>query len=342
MEEALAAAREIAAELAARDFPDGSLAGSSGAWLLAHQLGEPVAPALVQRWEDAAVAALPALPARLFDGMIGAAWMLAVAGRAGDELAAVDEAVLELLHEPWQGGLASFGGGLAGFGIYGLARGRARRGRAIVARCVAHLAALAQRDGRAVRWSPTPALPRLFNREGSAGAVAFLGAATRAKLAAARSLAARGAATLAADLERASDPVVGVATAHATSGLVHGAGTWALGTAGAVSALLSAGHAAASRVGRALADLDPETCDARDASLGAGSAGILYIMQALAERTRQPVFRFAVEHWVRRTLRYTMPAPPGLFEGAAGTALALLCAARGTRAAPALARCLLA
>jgi hypothetical protein len=89
-------------------------------------------------------------------------------------------------------------------------------------------------------------------------------------------------------------------------------------------------------------------------------------MQALAEATRQRVFALAAEHWHRRTLRCRRPgegiggylhsdalasdaagggrwAPrPGLLEGAAGTALSLLCAARGTRASPWLARCLLA
>jgi len=383
---ALATARELARELAAldlSDLPDASLRGSSGAWLLFHELGAdaPAVPrATVRRWEDAARAALPALDASFFDGMLGVAWLLARLGRASDELAAVDAAVLDVLHGAWDGGLAAFGGGLAGFGSYGLARLRARAGRRIVARCAALFGQLAHREGPLAWWSPgAAALPEaargqppapLLNREGTAAAVAFLAAAGRV-VPSALPLARRGARTLACELARPSPALFGAAAPHAPPGLVHGAGTWALGGAGAVAALLSvatatADLAAAARCGRMLADLDPELCGAADTSLASGTAGIACVLQALAEATRQPVFAFAAEHWHRRTLRCRRPgagiggylygdalAPagagvrrpsprPGLLEGAAGTALSLLCAARGALASPWLERCLLA
>ncbi|HSK01351.1 MAG TPA: hypothetical protein VK932_08925, partial [Kofleriaceae bacterium] len=110
--EALAAARQIAGELAAaelRDPPDPSLRGSSGVWLLVHELGAdaPAIPrAAARRWEDAAVAALATLDASFFDGMLGCAWLLARLGRAAGELAAVDAAVLDVLGGRWDGGLA--------------------------------------------------------------------------------------------------------------------------------------------------------------------------------------------------------------------------------------------
>jgi hypothetical protein len=311
--------------------------------------------------------------------MLGCAWLLALLGRAPGELAAVDDAVLDVLGGRWDGGLAAFGGGLAGFGSYGLARTRTRAGRRIVRRCVALFGELAHRDGRAAWWAPGAASlpealrdrpPPLGNREGSAAAVAFLAAAAAADRSA-LPLARRGARSLARQLERTSPDPLGVATTRAAPGLVHGSGTWALGGAGAVAALGAVARATrdwavAARCGRLLADLDPELCAASDASLGDGTAGIACVMQALAEATRQPVFAFAAEHWHRRTLRCRRPgegfggylycdaladpaaggrrwAPrPGLLEGAAGTALSLLCAARGARASPWLARCLLA
>lgn len=381
--QALAAAREIAAELAAAEHADASLRGSSGALLVFHELGRargagaprlPRAP--LRRWEDAAIAALRALDASFFDGMLGPAWLLALRGRASAELAALDEAVLDALAGPWDGGLAAFGGGLAGFGCYGLARLRTRSGRRIVRRCAALFGELAHREGRAAWWSPGAAsLPEgvrgrpapLGNREGTAAAVAFLAAAARTAPPA-LPLARRGAVTLAALTGRAAYDTIGVATPIAAPGLVHGSGTWALGGAGVVAALLAVGRAArdlaaAARCGRLLAELDPEACAVSDASLGTGTAGVAFVMQALAEATRQPVFAFAAEHWHRRTLRCRRPgdgiggylyrdplaagggawAPrAGLLEGAAGTALSLLCAARGTRASPALARLLLA
>jgi lantibiotic biosynthesis protein len=384
--EALAAARQIAGELAAAALrdppPDPSLRGSSGVWLLVHELGAdaPAIPrAAARRWEDAAVAALATLDASFFDGMLGCAWLLARLGRAAGELAAVDEAVLDVLGGRWDGGLAAFGGGLAGFGSYGLARTRTRAGRRIVRRCVALFGELAHRDGRAAWWAPGAAAlpaalrdrpPPLANREGSAAAVGFLAAASRVAPAA-LPLARRGARTLAAELARASHAGIGVVTAHAAPGLVHGSGSWALGGAGAVGALVAVARAtrdftAAARCGRLLADLDPDACGASDASLGTGTAGIACVLQALAEATREPVFAFAAEHWHRRTLRCRRPgeglggylhcaplasaaagggrwAPrPGLLDGAAGTALSLLCAARGARASPWLAPCLLA
>jgi hypothetical protein len=380
--EALATAQAIARELVTAELPDASLRGSSGVWLLVHELGgdAPAVPrATVRRWEAAAIAALSVLDASFFDGMLGCAWLLALCGRARTELAAVDDAVLEVLHGRWDGGLAAFGGGLAGFGSYGLARLHTRAGRRIVRRCVARFGELAHRDGRAAWWSPGAAAlpealrdeaPPLWNREGSAAAVGFLAAARGADRSA-LPLARRGAGPLAAQLGRASHDRIGVATSHAAPGLIHGSGTWALGGAGAVGALLSVAHAtrdfeAAASCGRMLADLDPDACAASDASLGTGTAGIACVLQALAEATHQPVFAFAAEHWHRRTLRCRSSgqgiagylhvdalgsgavgggrwaARPGLLEGAAGTALSLLCAARGTRASPWFARCLVA
>lgn len=379
--EALAVAKAIAAELATIELPDASLRGSSGVWLLIHELGAD-APAVsrttLRRWEDAAIAALPVLDASFFDGMLGSAWLLSLLGRAPDELAAVDRAVLDVLHGRWDGGLGAFGGGLAGFGSYGLVRMRTRTGRRIVRRCVALFGELAHRDGRVAWWTPgTAALPEaqrdqappLWNREGSAAAVGFLAAARTVP--SALPLAKRGARRLALQLGRASHDPIGAATPHAAPGLLHGSGTWALGGTGAVAALLSVAHAtrdfdAAATCGRMLADLDPAACAATDGSLGTGTAGIACVMQALAETTKQPGFALAAEHWHRRTLRCRRPgdgyggylhvdalgraavgggrwAPrPGLLEGAAGTALSLVCAARGIRASPWFARCMLA
>src|SRR5262249_26339687 len=164
---------------------------------------------------------------------------------------------------------------------------------------------------------------------------------------------------------------VGAVRPQAARGLLHGSGTWALGSAGAVGALLSVGYAtrdfaAAASCGRMLADLDPAACAASDTSLGTGTAGIACVMQALAEATRHPGVVLAAEHWHLRTLRCRRPgdgiggylhldalasaaegggrwAPrPGLLDGAAGTALSLLAAARGIRASPWCARCLVA
>jgi hypothetical protein len=380
--EALAAARAIAGELAALELADASLRGSSAVWLLVHELGAdapPIPAAAVRRWEDAAVAALSALDASFFEGMLGPAWLLALLGRARGELAAVDEAVLDVLHGPWDGGLAAFGGGLAGFGSYGLARTRTRAGRRIVRRCAALFGELARGGGRAAWWTPGAAslpealrrqAPPLYNREGTAAAVGFL-AAAGGTVRSALVLARRGARTLADRLAHAEGDRIGVATAHAPPGLVHGSGTWALGTAGAVGALLAVARAtrdpgAAARCGRLLADLDPEVCAVSDASLGTGTAGIACVLQALAEATGGRVFALAAEHWHRRTLRCRRPgdgiggyryrdplasaaagggggAPrPGVPAGGAGTALSRVGAARGARASPWLPRCLLA
>jgi hypothetical protein len=380
--EALAVAKAIAGQLVKLEWTDASLRGSSGVWLLIHELGgdAPAVPrATARRWEDAAIAGLSGLDGSFFEGMLGVAWLLSLLGRATAELAAVDDAVLDVLHGRWDGGLAAFAGGLAGFGSYGLVRMHTEAGRRVIRRCVALFGELAHRDARSAWWAPgTASLPEpvrgqappLLNREGTAAAVGFL-AAAHGIVRQALPLAQRGARILAIPFERASHDRIGAATSRAVPGLVHGSGTWALGSAGAVGALLSVAYAtrdfvAAARCGRVLADLDPEASAAADASLGIGTAGIACVMQALAESTKQPVFVHAAEHWHRRTLRCRRPgdgiggylyldalasgaagggrwtARPGLLEGAAGTALSLVCAARGVRASPWLARCLLA
>jgi hypothetical protein len=238
-------------------------------------------------------------------------------------------------------------------------------------------AELARREGRAAWWTPGAASlpaavrdrpPPLGNREGSAAAVGFLAAAA-AVAPSALPLARRGARGLAWMLEH-PQRWIGAATPHRVPGLLYGAGTWALGSAGAVAALVAVARATgeradAARCARLLADLDPEVCAAADASLGAGTAGIACVLQAAAEATRQPALALAAEHWHLRTLRCRRPgagiggylycdalaaptrgggrwAPrPGLLEGAAGTALSLLCAARGARRSPWLWRLLL-
>lgn len=201
---------------------------------------------------------------------------------------------------------------------------------------------------------------KLLNMEASAAIVASLALALKGGVGDAKVLLERGALTLASDVRAQSSDLIGVPTFHPVPGTLHGSATWAEGSAGAAAALLSATSALASTqvreaciaFGRDVANLDPLASHARDASLASGSSGIACVLHAYAEATGQNLFKLAAEHWFRRTLssrsrkatkldagfRYldasrstdqgggVWAARPGFTEGAAGTALALLCA----------------
>lgn len=318
-------AAAIVADAIATTPDDGSLRGAAALLLAAHELGVRVDAR--RAWTHATHAALDELDASFFDGLLGSAWVLSQVGSRAIDLDAIDAAVLDTLASPWDGGLAPFAGGLAGFGVYGLARSRTRSGKRIVARCVALFESLAIRSGSELRWTPSaqtlpedvrdrPSRWRLCNMEGSAAAVGFLAAAARGGVKRALPLAKAGGRTLAADVDRDDTAdIIGVAANFAAQGTVHGSGTWALGGAGVAAALLGVSRAtgierdrdAAVRFGRKLADADPLACHASDASLGTGTAGIAVVLQALYEATGLPLFRIAAEYWYRRTLACRTP-----------------------------------
>jgi hypothetical protein len=220
---------------------DGSLRGAAALLLATDDLDRKTAAG--RSWIRATRGAVDELEASFFDGMLGSAWVLATIGGHDSELALLDDAILDALASAWTGGFAPFQGGLAGFGLYGLARSRTARGKRIVIRCVELFEALATKSGSAIRWTP-PDVHALLNMEGSAAAVGFLAAAARVGVAGARKLAAVGARTLAKDVvDDVTDGVVGTVTNFSVPGIVHGSGTWALGSAGVAAALLGVARA---------------------------------------------------------------------------------------------------
>src|SRR5450432_3714182 len=97
--ECLAVAKAIAQDLSTVDHDDGSLRGAAAVLVLFHELGDD-APAVAvsrrRRWEAATIEALPTLGASFFDGILGAAWAMARIGVGLSELAAIDDAVLDV------------------------------------------------------------------------------------------------------------------------------------------------------------------------------------------------------------------------------------------------------
>ena len=345
------------------DDSDGTLQGVGAALLLLHEIGDTglVPRRVIRRWIDRVKVAASADRLDLFAGALGAHWLLEELG-IGTPGSMVEERARDAVQRTWQGGLAPFDGGLTAILAYAAALKVPRD--VLIRHCVDRLLELAIHSGSDCQWLP-PGLSQLpglhlLNLEGSSAALAAMGMAGTVLRRSDRAVVRSSLATLARKMF-ATNRSIGEAGTVGRPGIVHGSGTWALGTAGAVLALVSASRWLGDRTSRstattaalALADASPETCNVYDTSIGTGTAGIACTLQHAYWYVPNATLAAAARWWILRTLgtrirgagyggylhfgrlataaddRASWRTRPGLLEGAAGTALALLRYARG-------------
>ena len=354
---------------------DPSLAGgTAGLGVLHGYLAQaglgPESEAVARRCLRHATAAMAERPgsASLYSGLTGVGWAISHLrprwpGRDGeDDLAEIDEVLLDHIDQsPWRGEFDLIEG-LVGFGVYALERLPRPGATACLGRVVDRLAETAEPQGNGVTWWTDPAwvapetraeYPRGYYNAGLAhgipGVIGLLGRVCAAGVARdkARSLL-DGAVRWLLDQDGPESFPYWVAPGAAgdTARLA-----WCYGDPGVAAALLGAARhveepaweSAALAIARRAAERPDEESGVKDAGLCHGSAGLAHLFNRMFQATGEPRLAEAARSWFEQTLAMRRPgrgiggyeawepggarsADRGLLTGATGIALALLAA----------------
>lgn len=335
-----------------------------------------------ERWADLAVelldraaetvASVP-MTESLYSGFPGIAWVGDhLRGRLfegdPDENREVDEALLSALEHPSWPPEYDLINGLVGLGIYALEGLPRPTAMTLLERLVARLGERASEQPDGAAWFSEPAVLPEFQREefpgglfnlgashGAAGAVALLGAASKAGVAAARPLLEQVVSWL---LARRQPAETGYAFSHFYVPEVEPRTcrlAWCYGDPGMAATLLVAARGAgepawertAVEVARLAAERPENQARIQDAGLCHGATGLAQIFNRMYQETGDERLADAARAWYERTLRDRAPGlgfggfrawssgltgnpdwrdDPGFLEGAAGVGLALLAA----------------
>jgi hypothetical protein len=319
-----------------------------------------------------AAAADQATPASLYSGLTGVGWALAhLQGRlpaldGEDDLADIDEVLLQHLDQsPWTQDYDLISG-LVGFGVYALERLPEPMAVACLERVVDRLAETAEHRPDGITWWTNPAwLPaearkpfpggywNLGLAHGVPGVIALLGGVCAAGVAVARARSLLEEAVrwlLAQQLPGGFPFWVGPEGADRAARLA-----WCYGDPGVAIALLGAARCLnepawereALAIARRAAERPADQAGVRDAGLCHGSAGLGHLFNRLYQATGEPGLGVAARFWLARTLEMRRPGrgiggyeawlggddgsqtwstDSGLLTGAVGIALALLAA----------------
>jgi len=342
---ARAALDDVARELESYELPrtaqGGSLAhGAAGLAVffgeVARERGDPAASAAAARHIALAAGAVAdtAMSASLFEGFVGVAWAIEHLDGDPSALDDVDAALCAFLDNPELDASHELYGGLAGVGLYGLARlRRAALGRRIVEAAVRALSARAERGADGVGWAtrvgdlPAGALPEgtrvhynLGMAHGLPGVIAFLAHARAAGLDEALPLL-DGAVRWLLARRLGDDSPTRYGPWHEPGRPPRAARAgWCYGDAAIARSLLVAAGAAAEptwreeamSAARRAAARPHDGCGVADAGLCHGAAGIAHIMNRLHQATGDHGLAASARAWFERALDARDPARPGV------------------------------
>jgi hypothetical protein len=334
--------------------------------------------ALARRYLQHAAAAVAERPgtASLYSGLTGVGWAMAhLQSRLPDvdredDLAEIDEALLDHLDQsPWRDDY-DLVVGLVGFGVYAVERLPRPAATACLERVVDRLAETAERQGEGTTWWTDPAwlptetraaFPRGYYNLGLAhgvpGVIGLLGQVCAAGVARhkARPLL-NGAVRWLLDHD-GPDSFANCVVPGTTGNKARLA--WCYGDPGIAAALLGAARcvgepaweAAALAIARRAAQRPFDQSGVRDAGLCHGGAGLGHLFNRMFQATREPWLAEAAKAWFERALAMrrpgrgigeyeawgsdetggqSWPSDAYLLNGAAGIALALLAATTST------------
>jgi lantibiotic modifying enzyme len=285
---------------------------------------------------DRAADALGAAAIRptLYGGFTGIAWMIEhvqeILGVDGDGNAAVDAALIRMVDAgPWPFGHDIIAG-LAGIGVYALARAQRPGGEALLGRVVARLDAMSENDASGA-WFYTPperlsgvvlaALPHgcrdLGVAHGAAGVAAVLARAhATGKVGERAGALARDAVRWLLDQRLAPDEdscfparrVPGRPAAPTRSAWCYGDPGVAVAVLGTAQRLDEPAWAEAALVGARKAAVRPDAAaGVVDAGICHGAAGLAHLFQRLFRATGEALFHDAAHAWLERTLALREP-----------------------------------
>lgn len=300
----------------------------------------------------------------LYDGLAGIGWVmerLAPGDRDEDPCSVVDTALVRYVERHPRNAPFDLVRGLAGIGVYALARLRRPAGKRLLGAIVGRLSEMSVRGAPGVAWrTERNAVFDLGVAHGAAGVVALLGRITEADVDARLKRRAHALLEnavewlLAQELPRTSG---GCFAAAVGDGIPRTPArlAWCYGDAGIAATLLVAARAArqtaweraAVRIGLRAAARPAVSSGIQDAGLCHGAAGVAHIFHRLHRTTGEKRFADASRRWFARTLAMRTPgrgfagfsawapdakgtmswrADAGFLMGAGGITLALLAA----------------
>ena len=322
--------------------------------------------ALARLEEAVNVLATEPLTSSLYSGFTGIAWAVETADRllgaeGEDRNGDIDEALTSLLRKYPEQAPYDLIHGLAGIGVYALARWPRPSATQCILGVVERLAARARYDRHGVYWWTPPSWLGarqdyyrpggidLGVAHGMAGVIPFLGRVDSLGLAphTARPLLDGAVSWLLAHLvDTAAGPTVPKFVADGVE-LEPARSAWCYGDPGVAAALLLAARdvgepawaAAATALAMGAANRPPDQTGVVDAGLCHGSAGLAHLFNRMYQMTAEPILADTARFWVERTLELcsaalAQDATPadaaqvawkglGILEGAAGVVLAL-------------------
>jgi lantibiotic modifying enzyme len=303
--------------------------------------------------------------ASLYSGLTGVGWVMAhlqgpLSGPGEDDLAQIDDVLLDHLERsPWADDYDLING-LVGFGVYALERLPRSGARACLERVIDRLAETAEQRAEGISWWTNPAwLPaetrakwphgyyNLGLAHGVPGVIALLGQAVAAGLAVARArLLLEGAVRwlLSQQLPGGFPAWVGEKPARLA---------WCYGDPGVAAALLGTARCLhepsweqqALAIARRASERPSDQAGVVDAGLCHGAAGLGHLFNRMYQASREPPLAEAARFWFERAIQMRRPGrgiggyeawtlgdegemtwktDSGLLTGAAGIALALL------------------
>jgi lantibiotic modifying enzyme len=316
--------------------------GAAGLALLFAYLAEVRAiaedEAAARHWLGQALRAVSEVevPASLYGGLTGVAWVAAHLGERFPELATlaiqdeIDEVLLEhLSRSPWPDTYDLISG-LVGFGVYALERGpQAATAVACLERVIDRLAETAERRPEGIAWeSRSEWLPPDVREErppryydlglahGIPGVIALLGSACAAGVATDKARPLLDGAARWLMVRRAMVGTDGFPYHVAPGSPSEPARlAWCYGDPGVAAALLLAARCvgepswerAALAVARRAAERPPDEAGVVDASLCHGAAGLGHLFNRMYQATGEPRLRKAAQFWFQRTLEMRHP-----------------------------------
>lgn len=302
------------------------------------------------------VLATEPLTSSLYSGFTGIAWAVQTTDRllgadGEDRNGDIDEALTSLLQRYPEHAPYDLIHGLAGIGVYALARWPRPGATQCILGVLGQLAKRARYDRHGVYWWTPPSWLGarqdyyrpggidLGVAHGMAGVIPFLGRVDALGLApqTTRPLLDGAVSWLLAHLvDTAAGPTVPKFVADGVE-LEPTRTAWCYGDPGVAAALLLAARdvgepvwaAEATALAMGAANRPPDQTGVVDAGLCHGSAGLGHLFNRMYQMTAEPILADAARFWVERTLELCSDTVqvawkgPGLLEGAAGVVLAL-------------------
>ena len=275
------------------------------------------------------------MPPTFYAGFTGVAWAMThlegrLANSDGEDISAVDEALVKFLgRSPWRSDY-DLVSGLVGFGVYALERLPRPMAVECLKRIIDRLEELAKRSSKGICWFTGPELLTEYELErsprgcynlglahGLPGVIALLGAACAAGVARRKARTLLEGAVAWLEAQRLPRRSASNFPTHVGPGIKPAASrsAWCYGDPGIAAALFVAARSVAEpawerravEIALNAAERPPDEAGVVDAGLCHGAAGLAHIFNRMLQATGEKRLGEAARYWFRRTLEFRRP-----------------------------------